>query len=141
MLLRLTLFLLLPWMAFAQSGAADEYPWTRIPAPELDKFEARLGDVRVNNFVLEQASRASPTSAATLYELSAAVANRSKVDRHVVVQVIGLKADATPSLLSDANLDIENRHSETLRSTLMVPEHAVSDTVAYYIRVLSMPQD
>ncbi|GAC1347550.1 MAG: hypothetical protein NVSMB18_32820 [Acetobacteraceae bacterium] len=141
MLVRLLLLLLLPVMAHAQPKTVEEYPWTRVPAPELDKFEVRLGDLRVNNLAFEQASRSAPAGAATIHEFSASVANRSKADRHVLVQVIGIKADATPSLSSDVNVDVENRHSETVRSSLMIPEHAIGDTTAYYIRVLSTPQD
>lgn len=135
------LLLLFPLAAHAQTRLVEEFPWTRVPAAEFDTFEAKIGDLRVNNFALDPVSRAAPAGPATPHDFSASVANRSKADRHILVQVIGVKADATPSLASDASLDVENRHSETLRSTLMLPERAIGETVAYYVRILSTPQE
>ena len=128
-------------VANAEGIAVLEMPWTRVSASELEKFEAKLGDVRVNNFALEKSPRTAAAGSATVHDFSASIANRSKMDARVLVQVVGVRQDATPTLSAEGSVEIEARHTETLRSKTAYPEQATSDTIAYYVRVLATPPD
>ena len=143
MFLRITLTALvfLPLVANAQQTTPLEFPWTLVASPDLEKFEVKVGDLRINNIALERASRKAPAGAATVHEFSASIANRSKADLHVLVQVIGLKQDKTPTLSSEGNIDVENKHTETVRSFAAFSQQAISETAFYYIRVLATPPD
>ena len=127
--------------ARAEKIAVVEMPWTRVPAAELEKFEAKLGEIRVNNFALEKSPRTVAAGSAAVHDFSASIANRSKMDAHVLVQVVGVQQDASPTLSAEGSVDIEARHTETLRSTTAYPEQATMDTIAYYVRVLATPPD
>ncbi len=128
-------------VANAEGMAVMETSWTRVPAAEFEKFEAKLGEIRVNNFALERSPRTAAAGSATVHDFSASIANRSKMDAHILIQVVGVKQDATPTLSAEGSAEIEARHTETLRSKTAYPEQAISDTVAYYVRVLATPPD
>lgn len=137
--------LLLPLLAAAapeaRADSATELPWTRVAGDALDRYMAAFGEVRISNLVVEREAGSDPLGPATEFEISASVANRNREWRRVRVQVVGVQADGTPTLSAQGDVDVDGRRNETLRAGFVAPEDALSRTVAYFVRAVSVARD
>jgi hypothetical protein len=135
----LALPLLLAAAAPAWAQEATELPWTRVAKADLERFEAAAGGVRVNNLVVELQKDADPAGPATPFELSASVANRSADRLRVYVEMVGVKADGTPTFSCNSSVDVDSRRNDSIRETFRARPGALEETVAYYVRALAVP--
>jgi hypothetical protein len=134
--------LLVPFVAAAQPASAQEaaeMKWTRVEKANLDHFEGSAGEVRISNVILERESGSDPAGLGTPYEFSASVANRSKDRMRILVQIVGVKADGTPTLAAEDSVAIDSRRNDSIRTTLNAPENVLDETVAYYLHALALP--
>ena len=134
--------LILPFVVVARPASAQEaaeMKWTRVEKADLDRFEGSAGDVRISNVLLERESGSDPAGIATAYEFSASVANRSKDRMRVLVQIIGVKGDGTPTLAAEDSVAVDARRNDSIRTSLSAPENILDETVAYYVHVLVLP--
>ena len=131
---------LAPATGFAQPTPA-ELRWTRIPAAELERYEAAIGGVRMNNLAVDIESGTDPAGPATAHEFSVSVANRGADWRHVLVQLVGARADGTPTLSALAEADVEPRRNESLRVRFHAAEDEMKQTAVFHLRVLTLPRD
>jgi hypothetical protein len=137
---------LLPLLALAVLAAtaaraqqALELPWTRVVKADLERFESGAGNVRVNNLVVERQKDSDPAGPATQFEFSASVANRSPEHVRVYLQIVGLKADGTPSLSCDTYVDVDSRRNESVRETFRANPAATDETSTYFVRAVTVP--
>ncbi len=136
----LALPLLDPGAASAQAAPA-ELRWTRVPAAELERYEATVGGVRVNNFTVAVEAGREPAGPATAHEFGVSVANRGADRREVEVQIIGARQDGTPTLAAQIEVDVEPRRNESQRVRFYASEAEVKQTAFYQIRVLTLPDE
>jgi hypothetical protein len=136
----LALPLLGPSLAAAQS-APGELRWTRVPAAELERYEATIGGVRVNNFTVGLESGRDPAGPATLHEFGVSVANRGAERREVQIQIIGTRQDGTPTLSAEIEVDVEPRRNESQRVRFRAGEEEVKQTAFYQLRILTLADD
>lgn len=126
--------------AQAQSSPS-ELRWTRIPAGDLERYEATIGGLRVNNLALGPEAGIEPAGPATAHEFTFTVANRGSAGQRVMVQLVGQRADGTPTLSTLVEVDVEPRRNETGRERFYASEEEVKQTAAYYLRVLALSHD
>jgi hypothetical protein len=118
---------------------ASELRWTKVAKADLERFESMAGSIRVNNLVVEKQRDADPAGPATQFELSASVANRGSDRVRAYVQIVGVKADGTPTLSCDTYVDVDGRRNESVRETFRAPPGAIEETVSYWVRALAVP--
>lgn len=118
---------------------AAELRWTKVAKTALERFESTAGSVRVNNLVVEKQKDAEGTGPATQFEFSASVANRGGERVRTYLQIVGVKADGTPTLSCDTYVDVDSRRNDSVRETFRAAPNAVDETVAYWVRALAVP--
>jgi len=123
----------------ARAQEAAELRWTKVAKADLERFESSAGSVRVNNLVVEKQKDAEGTGPATQFEFSASVANRGGDRVRVYLQIVGTKADGTPTLSCDTYVDVDPRRNESVRETFRAPASAIDDTGSYWMRALAVP--
>lgn len=139
---RVLLLLIMPvliWSLPAVAQEAAELKWTRVEKADLDRFEGTAGEVRISNVILERQTGSDPARLATPYEFSASVANRSKDRMRVLVQIVAVKQDGTPTVAAEDSVALDARRNDSIRTTVNAPEEALSETVAYYVHALALP--
>ncbi|MBW8269257.1 hypothetical protein [Caldovatus aquaticus] len=132
--------LLLPAAARAQP-VPSELPWTRLAPADLDRYEATVGGVRVNNLALGPLADAEAAGPATVQEFTLTAANRGAEWQRVIVEIVGVREDGRPTFTAGADLDVEPRRNETAREQFFAAEEEMKATAAYWLRVLVLPRD
>ena len=139
---RLLPFLVLPILAASLPALAQEAAdsgWKRVAKTDLERFDLTAGNVRVNNLVVEREKDSEAAGPATPFEFSASVANRAADRLRIHLQIVGLKADGTPSLASNTYVDVDPRRNESVRETFRAPPGVLEETATYFVRALAAP--
>jgi hypothetical protein len=146
LLIASTLFVLaLPAVASAQPASAQPAPaelrWTRIPTAELERYQAAIGGVRLNNFTIGAEAGRESAGPATAQEFGVSVANRGADGRRVILQLVGQRADGTPTFSTETEVSVEPRRNESARASFFAAEEDMQQTAAYHLGVLTLSQD
>ncbi len=133
--------LLAALVAFApMSALAQQFDsgWKIVEANDLPDMEFSGAGVRVNNLLLTQVEPPRGGGMGT-YTFSASVVKRATGRRSVRVELVGMRGNGTPSVVSVlvANIydEAANRSSQDTHRFLALPAE-VGDTVRYMVRVV-----
>jgi hypothetical protein len=126
-------------LAPARAQDAAELHWTKVAKADLERFESAAGNVRVNNVVVQKQKDGEGAGPATQFEFSASVANRGGDRVRVYLQIVGVKADGTPTLSCDTYVDVDSRRNESVRETFRAAASAADDAASYWVRALAVP--
>lgn len=116
--------------------------WRRITADALSDLELSGGDVRVNNLIVaperDSEARAKPDQLAT-YVFSLSAVKRAPGPRSVFVQVVGVTAQQTPTVMSIIAVsfsdgDVNRLRTDSHRFPAFPGE--VGTTTDFFVRVL-----
>jgi hypothetical protein len=129
-------------IVFSPMGVmAQEYDsgWSRIAPGDLSNLELSGGGVRLNNFVVARDD--PPRSAQPLanYTFSGTALKRVEGRRTVRVELVGMKADNTPTITSSIVFNIASEQpnrTDVNRHRFAAYPGEVEATASYFIRVL-----
>jgi hypothetical protein len=129
-------------VAFSSMGAtAREFDsgWSRIAPGDLSNLELSGGGVRLNNFVVARADRPRGDQPMANYTFSATALKRVEGRRNVRVELVGMKADDTPTITSSIVFNIVNEQPNRTavnRHRFVAHPGEIEATTSYLIRVL-----
>ena len=123
----------------ARAQSAEETPWARVSRADLERFESNAGSARVNNMVIARDPTGEGAGPAAPFEFSASVANRGGDRLRVYLQIVGVKADGTPTLSCNTYVDVEGRRNGAVHESFRAPEAAVAGTEVFWVRLLAIP--
>lgn len=136
---RLALITTLPLLfgSVVQAQEAMELRWTKVATPDLDGFQATAGNVRINNVIIGRRDGAEAAGPATEHEFSASIANRTDERLRVVLQLVGVTADGTPTLSAESYVDVDAHRNEQMRQSFRAGLGALGETQAIWVRATS----
>lgn len=123
----------------AMADEAAEMRWTKVGKTELDGFQGSAGNVRINNVVLGRREGSDPAGAATEHEFSASIANRTEERLRVVLQVVGVTPEGTPTLSAESYVDVDAHRNEQIRQSFRAGPEALTATQAVWVHVSAAP--
>jgi len=130
------LIALAPTIAFAQQYDSG---WRIVEADALPDLELSGGGIKVNNLLVAESGSRTPDQRLATYEFSVSALKRAPGRRDIRVELFGLTADKTPTIMSAVVINIYDEQankSSTNTHRFVAKPQEVKDTSTYFIRVL-----
>lgn len=125
-----------PCTAFAQLYDSG---WRIVEADALSDLELTGAGVKINNLIITESGTRKPDQPLGTYEFAASALKRAAGRRDVRVELVGFKADKTPTIVSVVVINIydeQTNKSATSQHRFVANPTEVAETKTYFIRAL-----
>jgi hypothetical protein len=113
--------------------------WRIIQADSLSDVELSGAGVRVNNLVITADNPIKPGQDLANYQFTASVLKKVPEKRNIRIELVGFKADKTPTILSAIVInmyDDQGNKTATGQHRFAAKPEEVKETQTYFIRVM-----
>jgi hypothetical protein len=113
--------------------------WRIIQADALSDVELSGAGVRINNLVITPDSPIKPGQDLANYEFSASALKKVPEKRNIRIELVGFKADKTPTILSAIAInmyDDQGNKTATGQHRFAAKPEEVKETQTYFLRVM-----